>query len=119
MNRLQFHKLSTLIAYAYRYKIQRTFTGADRRTATGGFLVEKYLTPLRHIGDSSAEGGCPGVWLAQGAAMTDWHPGHQLQLFGIEEAQRHAEAAGATPSERKKLKERLDMAQGILSALPS
>lgn len=51
--------------------------------------------------------------------MTDWHPGHQVQMFGIEEAQRRAEAAGATPDERKRLKERLDIAQGILSALPS
>jgi Plasmid encoded RepA protein len=50
---------------------------------------------------------------------TDWHPGHQLQLWGVEGAQARAEALGATKGERKKLKERLNVAHGMLSALPS
>src|SRR3712207_9441278 len=50
---------------------------------------------------------------------TNWHPGYQLQLWGVEGAQARATAYGATHSERKRLKERLNMAHGMLSALPS
>jgi hypothetical protein len=38
MNRLCYGGLSTLIAYAYRYKIQRTYTGAVRLTLPARFL---------------------------------------------------------------------------------
>jgi hypothetical protein len=53
------------------------------------------------------------------ADSPDWHPGHQLQLWGVEGAQARAAASGTTDSERKRLKERLDVAHGVLSALPS
>jgi hypothetical protein len=50
---------------------------------------------------------------------TEGNPARQLKLFGFEEAQRRAVAAGATLVERKRLKERLDMAHGMLTGLPS
>ena len=50
---------------------------------------------------------------------TEEHPARQLKLLGFDEAHRRATAAGATSAERKRLKERLNMAHGMLSELPS
>src|SRR5215213_3915383 len=42
----------------------------------------------------------------------------QLELLGLEEALRRADAAGATPSERRRLRDRLETAHDVLTALP-
>jgi hypothetical protein len=43
----------------------------------------------------------------------------QLELLGLDEALRRADAMGATPAECKRLRQRLEVAQGILAALPT
>lgn len=43
----------------------------------------------------------------------------QLELLGLDEALRRVDAAGATASERKRLRERLEVTHGILTALPT
>jgi hypothetical protein len=40
-------------------------------------------------------------------------PREQLELLGLDEALRRAEAAGATPSERKRLRDRLEAAHSV------
>jgi Plasmid encoded RepA protein len=45
-------------------------------------------------------------------------PRGQLELLGLEEALRRADAAGATPSERRRLRDRLETAHDMLTALP-
>src|ERR671938_947510 len=46
-------------------------------------------------------------------------PRRQLELLGLEEALRRADAAGATPGERRRLRGRLEAAHGVLTALPT
>jgi hypothetical protein len=46
-------------------------------------------------------------------------PREQLELLGLDEALRRADAAGATPGERKRLRGRLEAAHEMLAALPT
>jgi replication initiator protein len=46
-------------------------------------------------------------------------PRAQLELLGLDEALRRADAAAATPGERRRLRERLEAAHGVLTALPT
>lgn len=43
---------------------------------------------------------------------------HQLELLGLEESLRRAEASGATPTQRGKLRRRVELAHELCSALP-
>ncbi len=46
-------------------------------------------------------------------------PREQLELLGLEEALRRADALGTTPGERKRLRHRLETAHEVLAALPT
>jgi Plasmid encoded RepA protein len=51
--------------------------------------------------------------------MTVMNPRHQLEFVGLEQALLAAEAEGATPSERRKLRDRLEVAHQLLIDLPT
>lgn len=51
--------------------------------------------------------------------MDHLNPRYQLEMHGLEQALRVADAAGSTPGERRKLRERLEVAHQLLIDLPS
>ena len=51
--------------------------------------------------------------------MSVMNPRHQLELVGLEQALLAAEAEGVTPSERRKLRDRLEVAHQLLVDLPT
>ena len=55
----------------------------------------------------------------KGLAMSVINPRQQLELVGLEQALLAAELEGATPSERRKLRDRLEVVHQLLIDLPS
>jgi hypothetical protein len=75
------------------------------RCDVAGLPRDKAL--FRHQGEEGA------VQSRSGASIRD-----QLELLGFDEAARQAEAAGATPAERARLRRRLEAAQEIMTVPP-